>query len=223
MPEPARAGVPEQLAHRLRVDPHGAGVHGPRPERRDRRRARHRRQDRRAGGRVREAARSGCWPTSRCWSTPRRRAPGAIDPKKLPGVVVDDDAAERKGFEAVEQRASAPFVGAATGTTAARSDGKQSATLRRPTCRRPGKYEVRLAYTAEPEPGDERAGDGRPRRRQDGGEGRTSGRRRRSTGVGVARARSGSRRARPAPSTIGNAGADGHVIIDAVQWLPVKE
>ena len=36
--EPAGAGLPVELAHRLRLDPHGAGVHDPRPVRRDRRR-----------------------------------------------------------------------------------------------------------------------------------------------------------------------------------------
>ena len=39
----SRAGLRLQLAHRLRLDPHGAGVHDPRPVRRHRRRDRHRR------------------------------------------------------------------------------------------------------------------------------------------------------------------------------------
>ena len=126
----------------------------------------HRRQARRAEGRLREAARSGCSRTSRCWSSPRRRAPGAIDPKKLAGVVVDDDAARAEGLRRRRAAPSAPFVGAGyrhDGEQGPRQADRRSSS---PTCRRPGKYEVRLAYTAEPEPGDERAGDGRPRRRR---------------------------------------------------------
>ena len=87
-----------QLAHRLRLDPHGAGVHGPRPERRDRRGAGDRRQASPCRRSTTRSCASGCWPTSRCWSTPRPPTPGGIDPKKLPGIVVDDDAGRADGL-----------------------------------------------------------------------------------------------------------------------------
>ena len=47
--EPARAGLRVQLAHRLRLDPHGAGLHDPGPVGRNDGRHGDRRRDRRAG------------------------------------------------------------------------------------------------------------------------------------------------------------------------------
>ena len=53
--EPARAGLPVLHAHRLRLDPHGAGLHDPRPSRRHRRRAGDRRRHLRAKARLPKA------------------------------------------------------------------------------------------------------------------------------------------------------------------------
>ena len=80
------------------------------------------------------------------------------------GVVVDDERRGAEGVRGGEQRASARSSAPATGTTAARTDGKQSATLR-PDLPAAGKYEVRLSYSPNAEPGDQRAGDRHPRRR----------------------------------------------------------
>ena len=135
--------------------------------------------------------------------------------------MVDDADAERKGFETVST-AIAPFVG--TGyrhdgnATAASSQAKFVADL--PEA---GKYEVRLAYTANPN---------------------------RATNVPVIVAYAGgtatvkvNQSKRPPidglwvslgafafaeregrlQSTVFNRDANGFVVIDAVQWLPVKE
>jgi hypothetical protein len=147
-------------------------------------------------------------------------ARGAIDPKKLPGVVVDDEAAERTGFDATST-AIGPFVGTGYRHDGGKGDGKQSAKFV-PDLPAAGKYEVRLAYTANPN---------------------------RATAVGITIIHADGLKLKkvnqkqPAPTdkawlslgtfrfekgkagsvTVSNAGADGHVIIDAVQWLPVKE
>jgi hypothetical protein len=145
---------------------------------------------------------------------------GAIDPKKLAGVVVDDADAELKGFETTSASVS-PFVGVGYRHDGNKDRGKQQAWFRAelPAA---GKYEVRLAYTANPN---------------------------RATNLAVAVAHTGGKtvvkidqRKKPpidglwvslgtfqfekgkgATVLIDNTEADGFVVIDAVQWLPVKE
>src|SRR5262249_62412614 len=73
---------------------------------------------------------------------------GAIAPKKLPGVVVDDADAELKGFAATSSSVS-PFVGVGYRHDGNTDRGKQSARFV-PDLPAAGKYEVRLAYTANP-------------------------------------------------------------------------
>ena len=143
----------------------------------------------------------------------------AIDPKKLPGVVVDDEAAVRTGFEATSGSIG-PFVGAGYRHDGGENRGKQTAVFT-PDLPASGKYEVRLSYS----PNGNRAtnvpvtishADGQAtatvNQRKPGAIDKTWA----SLGVfAFEKGKSGS-------VTIGNTGVDGFVIIDAVQWIPAK-
>ncbi len=147
--------------------------------------------------------------------------PGAIDPKKLTGIVIDDDAAQRKGFEAVSG-AIGPYVGNGYRHDGGIDRGKQSARFT-PDLPESGTYEVRISYTVSNN---------------------------RATNVPVAIYHAGAERKTivkvnqqktpPIEKTwlslgkfpfdkgkegyveFSNEGVDGHVIIDAVQWIRTK-
>jgi hypothetical protein len=146
------------------------------------------------------------------------RAAAGLDPQKLPGIVVDDVAAQRTGQWA-ESTAIAGFVGRSYLHDGDAGKGARSVRFEA-TLPAAGKYEVRIAYTASSN---------------------------RASNVAVAvEAAPGPvtktvNQKRPAPIhgvwlslgeyvfqagkaavTISNAHTDGHVIADAVQWLPVK-
>ncbi len=85
--EPARAGGARRQPHRLRLDPHGAGLHDPGPVGRHRRLAGPRRWRRRCRTSRTRACGSGSSPTARSWSgtTLRRgdrRERGPIRPRR---------------------------------------------------------------------------------------------------------------------------------------------
>lgn len=152
------------------------------------------------------------------WTGPKR--PGAIDPKTLQGIVVDDPAAERKGFEATSTSVG-PFVGDGYRHDGATDRGKQWARFR-PDLPKAGKYEVRLAYTANPN----RATKVPVKVVHSGGETTVAVNERKPAPVGGAWASLGTftfEAGKTGYVEVGNAGADGHVVIDAVQWLPAKE
>jgi hypothetical protein len=153
------------------------------------------------------------------WTGPKR-APAGLDARKLAGIVLDDAAAERRGFDQVS-RAVRPYVGDGYRHDGGQDRGGQWARYV-PDLPHAGKYEVRLSYSPHPN---------------------------RATNVpvtithadGKATVKVNQRKAPPLDGTfvslgtfrfekgkagsveIGNQGADGHVIIDAVQWLPVPE
>ena len=145
--------------------------------------------------------------------------PGAIDPAKLAGVVVDDEQAQRVGFEAVSSSVG-PFVGTGYRHDGDMNKGKQMATFT-PDLPAAGKYEVRFAYTANPNratnvPVTITHADGtkqlvvnqRLAAKKDGG----------FLSLGVfqfAKGKGGS-------VQIGTDKTDGFVVLDAVQWMPVK-
>jgi hypothetical protein len=79
---------------------------------------------------------------------PRPKRVLGIDPSKLRGVVVDDEQAERKGFDAGSS-AVGPFVGDGYRHDGGTKDGKHSATYV-PDLPKAGKYEVRLSYSPNP-------------------------------------------------------------------------
>jgi hypothetical protein len=151
------------------------------------------------------------------WAGPKR--PVGVDPKTLAGVVVDDSAAERKGFDHVST-AVGPFVGDGYRHDGNAGRGEQSARYQPDLPA--SKYEVRLSYTANPN---------------------------RATNVpvtvvhadGTAAVKVNQQKAPPIDKMwvslgtfrfekgkkgyveVTNKDADGYVVIDAVQWLPVKE
>jgi hypothetical protein len=146
--------------------------------------------------------------------------PGGTDPKKLPGVVLDDDAAERKGFDATSS-AVGSFVGAGYRHDGGADRGKQTARYT-PDLPEAGRYEVRLSYS----PASNRATNVPVTvRHADGSKELTIDQKKAPplpggfVSLGVFRFEKG----KAGSVEVGNAGVNGHVIIDAVQWLPVKE
>jgi hypothetical protein len=151
------------------------------------------------------------------WTGPRRTGTSGLDPKSLPGLVLDDDAAEKRG-----NWSSSTSIGGYVGQHYLHDNNQQkgelSATFRF-EIKQPGLYDVRIAYTPNAN---------------------------RATNVpvtidhspGVARAVVNQRKppeidktfqplgqfefATRGVITISNAGTDGHVVIDAVQLVPAK-
>lgn len=82
------------------------------------------------------------------WSGPKRTSLQTLAPDTFEGIVVDDEQATRTGFDSLS-RAIGPIVG-----TAYRHDGntdKGSQAIRFPVdIKQAGKYEVRLAYSPNP-------------------------------------------------------------------------
>jgi hypothetical protein len=144
-------------------------------------------------------------------------APGAIDPKKLPGIVVDDESAERTGFDAVST-AIGPYVGTGYRHDGGKGDGKQSARFA-PDLPAAGKYEVRLAYTSNPN----RATSAKVTIVHAGGTKEVTVNQRKVPPIDKAWVSLGSfsfEKGKTGSVWVSNVGADGYVIIDAVQWLP---
>lgn len=146
--------------------------------------------------------------------------PTGIDPAKLPGIVVDDEQAERVGFELVST-SLAPYVGTGYRHDGMNESGKQSATFT-PDLPQDGRYEVRLAYTT--------ASNRSPHVRVDivhaKGTERTSVNQRTAPPIektwislgtySFVKGKAGSVRVK-------NEGGGGYAVIDAVQWISVKE
>ena len=138
----------------------------------------------------------------------------------LEGIVVDDLAAKREGFWQASS-ASSGWIGFGYHHDGERGDGESIATFI-PELPRSGRYEVRLAYT--PHSNRTTAAPVQIRHRE-----------------GVAKVTINQRQTPPiddrflslgtynfdedgsARVTVSNAGTEGYVIIDAVQWLPVED
>ncbi len=152
------------------------------------------------------------------WTGPRRES--GIDAKKLPGIVLDDAAAERHGFDHVCV-SQPPFVNDGYRHDGGEERGKQWARYR-PDLPSAGKYEVRLSYSPNPNratnvPVTIVHADGKQMMTIN--QRKTPPLERAFMSLGTYRFEPG----RLGYVEISNAGADGYVIIDAVQWLPVKE
>lgn len=148
------------------------------------------------------------------WTGPVRTSAASIDPKSLEGIVVDDEAAERTGFNPTSQ-VIGPFVGVGYRHDDNANKGEQS--VRFPVAiQKAGTYELRISYS----PNDNRATNV-PVTIHAGSE---------STAVHV------NQRKKPehgAFATVGkfslpvgnciieisNADTDGHVIVDAIQLV----
>ncbi len=144
------------------------------------------------------------------------RDPNAIEPVTLDGIVIDDVAAERNGSWR-RSRSIGPYVG-----DGYYHDGNSDKGTTRcrfvPEIRTAGRYEVRIAYTAHPNrasnvPVTIRHADGTTTVRVD--QRKPPAHRRLFEPVGTYRFS-------PTGETwveITNEGTDGHVIVDAVQWV----
>jgi hypothetical protein len=149
-----------------------------------------------------------------------RPRPDALDPKKLSGIVIDDDEAQRVGFEATSS-AMGPFVGTGYRHDGGADRGKQSARFT-PDLPMAGKFEVRMSYS----PNANRASnvpivivhaDGKAVVKVD--QRKTPPIQGAFVSLGTFRFEKG----KMGYVEITNKDVDGHVIIDAVQWLAVKE
>ncbi len=138
----------------------------------------------------------------------------------LPGIVIDDDQAELKGFGSVST--STPgFVGEGYRHDGNDGKGAQSAKFT-PDLPKAGRYRVSFSYGANPN----RAGNVTVRIRHVDGESTLSINQKAAPSgdkpfhlLGTFDFRSG----REGWVEISNAGSDGYVIVDAVQWLPTGE
>ncbi len=151
------------------------------------------------------------------WTGPVSKPAASIDPKTLDGIVVDDEAATRTGFDATSQVVG-PFVGSGYRHDGNMDKGHQS--IRFPvTIEEAGTYELRIAYSqngnrASNVPvtvhagGKSHAVKVNQRQPPEHGVLATIGKFAFPVGDAVVE--------------ISNAETDGHVIVDAIQLLPLK-
>ncbi len=159
-----------------------------------------------------------CSRINRSWTGP---VPGDIDPRKLAGIVLDDSSRGTSGVRPREQRRRVPSSATGYRHDGGEDRGKQWARYR-PDLPQTGKYEVRLSYSANPNratnvPVTIVHADGKTtvlvnqRKAAPLAEGFLS--------LGTFRFEKG----KAGSVEISNRDVDGYVIIDAVQWRPVKE
>ena len=151
--------------------------------------------------------------------SPPRSAKESVSKEKLGGIVVDDTEAKLTGFDAHGATAS-PFVGEGYAHDGDADKGRQKAVfaVKLP---RSGNYEVRFAYTAL----GNRATNVPVTVKFSGGEKKIIVDERTKApidGFLISLGRFQFNADEDAVVLVGNEGTDGHVIIDAVQWLPVK-
>jgi hypothetical protein len=148
---------------------------------------------------------------------PRPKGTRGIDPKTLRGIVVDDEQAERKGFEA-KSSAVGPFVGVGYRHDGGTKDGKQSATYT-PDLPKAGKYEVRMSYS----PNANRATNVPVTITHAGGTTTVKVNQRKFPPVSETFVSLGTfafDKGTSAKVVISNDGVDGYVVIDAIVFLP---
>ena len=137
-----------------------------------------------------------------------------LDPKKLPGVVVDDEDAKLTG-DWKSSSATPGYVGHGYRHNGNAKDGNANARfeVRLP---KPGRYEVRLAYP----PHSNRASNVKIEIQHASGTKSVSVNQRNSPPVdGVFVSLGEFEFLGDSTVTVSTAGADGYVVIDAVQWL----
>ncbi|MFZ5828971.1 MAG: FAD-dependent oxidoreductase [Planctomycetota bacterium] len=140
-----------------------------------------------------------------------------LDPAKLPGVVVDDDQAQLQGDWRVSS-ANAGYVGHGYRHDNAARDGKANARFEA-KLPKPGLYEVRVAFP----PNKNRASNAAVEVHHAGGQ-KTVHINQRKPGAAengfLSLGTFEFATDEPAAVVISNSGADGYVVIDAMQWLP---
>jgi hypothetical protein len=151
------------------------------------------------------------------WTGPSR--PGGIAAKSLPGIVVDDNSAERQGFNHVSS-AQSPYVEDGYRHDGNEGRGRQWARYR-PQLPKSGQYELRFSYTANAN----RATNvpitivhAEGKRTLTVNERRSPTLERAFVSLGSYRFEQGS----DGYVEISNRDVDGYVVIDAVQWLPLN-
>jgi hypothetical protein len=149
---------------------------------------------------------------------PEKKRPESFDPVSLPGVVIDDEHAILTG-DWQPAATIGPFVGHGAQHDGGAGKGDRSATFK--ASLPPGRYEVRLAYI----PANNRATNVPVTVRHAGGEAKSTVDQRKTPSVDKLWVSLGAfefTADKPAVVEIGNAGADGHVVLDAVQFLPAE-
>ncbi len=154
------------------------------------------------------------------WTGPKKTGPRpGLDPSKLPGTVIDDDDAQLRGFSMAGHTVS-PYVGSGYRHDGDTEKGHQVArfSIR---VKESGRYEVRLGYTAFPN----RATNVPVSVRHADGEAKLIVNQQKTPAVdrlfhplGTFRFQAG----QAYDVTVSNEGTDGHVILDAIQILPVQ-
>src|SRR5262249_48772569 len=135
-------------------------------------------------------------------------------------IVLDDDQAERKGFDATSS-AIGPYVGKGYRHDGGTDRGKQRATYT-PDLPEKGPYEVRVSYS----PSSNRATNVPITITDAEGKTTLTINQRKAPALDRAWVSLGVfsfDKGKGGSVTITNTGVDGHVIIDAVQWVRVKE
>ncbi|MBI1899726.1 MAG: FAD-dependent oxidoreductase [Planctomycetia bacterium] len=154
------------------------------------------------------------------WTGPKPASDSALDPAKLPGVVVDDAQAELKG-EWVKSGSIAPYVGAGYLHDDNTGKGEKSATFV-PDLPKAGRYEVRIAYT----PHANRTPKVPVTIRAAGGEKTVTIDQRQAPEIDKAFISLGAytfAAGKEGRVVISTAGTEGFVIVDAVQLVPVDD
>jgi hypothetical protein len=151
------------------------------------------------------------------WTGPKRSPPIGLDARQLPGIVIDDSRAKLEG-EWPTGRTAAPFVG--EGYLHDGDEAKGTKTARFEAAPRPGRYEVRMTYSPHPN----RASNVPIAVQHAGGVAEVRVNQRIAPTLEQAFVSLGRFEfdAAPAVVTISNRDTDGHVIADAVQFLPVE-
>ncbi|WP_020470203.1 FAD-dependent oxidoreductase [Zavarzinella formosa] len=147
-------------------------------------------------------------------------AKGAIDPKTLPGIVVDDEQAEREGFGTISS-ANPPFVGTGYRHDGNTDRGKQSITYT-PKLPADGQYEVRMSYSQ-----NANRATNVPVTIMDvaGATTKTVNEQKAPpiNGTWISLGTVTFEKGKPIGVKITNKDADGYVVVDAVMWIPVKK
>ena len=147
------------------------------------------------------------------WTGPKREPP--VDPKTLPGIVLDDSDAKLTG-EWLTSRSATGYIGDRY-LHDNNADKAEKSAVFTPTIPKAGRYDVRLSWSANPNRATNvavviRHADGEHRVTVNQKKPPKSGRFQSLGQFSVAAGKSGS-------VTILAAGSNGHVIVDAVQFL----
>jgi FAD dependent oxidoreductase len=149
------------------------------------------------------------------WTGPKRSVANAIDPKTLPGLVVDDADAIKRGAWS-ESSSIGGYVGASYLHDGNAQKGELSATYKF-AVKEPGEYEVRIAYT----PNANRASNVPISIQHAGGEAQATLNEKQPPAIDKTFHSLGKFRfGKEAVVTISNTNTNGYVVIDAVQLVP---